>query len=222
MYQQRILNYLRRHPVFTTEEIRKGLRIPASRGPTLNVEMKRLCDAGKVVRFKKGVYGAPGTEMEAFVDHLYLESGGYMRGRNALRALGISLRENAASVQEAAEERREDAGAGESGLARGRGTLASDTVVVSNKVARSGTKFGVGMQRPRTEITEDNAAYFRILDQVQDLEAFARDPESAGKAIRAEVNREHLDWARLIALANRYYQKRVIIEVNGYVEEEYA
>lgn len=222
MYQQRILNYLRRHPVFTTEEIRKGLRIPASRGPTLNAEMKRLCDAGKVVRFKKGVYGAPGTGTEAFVEHLYLGDGGYTRGKDALRALGIPLQQDGNPVQETTEQGRGGAGADESGFAGGRGTLASDTVVVSNKVARSGTKFGVGLKRPRVEITKENAAYFSILDKVQDLEALARDPESAGKAIRAEVNREHLDWARLIALANRYYQKRVIIEVNGYVEEEYA
>lgn len=222
MYQQRIMNYLRRHPIFTTEEIRKGLRIPASRGPTLNVELKRLCDAGKVVRFKKGVYGAPGTGSEEFVNHLYLQDGAYTRGRGALRELGIAVRDDVGAVQDV------NAGAGEeqmgdrSGLAGPRGTLAQDTVIVSNKVARSGSKYGVGLQRPRAEITQENAAYFAILDKVRDLNAFARDPASAGKAIRDEVNREQLDWARLIALANRYYQKRVIIEVNGYVEEEYA
>lgn len=199
MYQQRVLHYLKRHPVFTTQEIRKGLRIPVSQGPTLNVELKRLCDAGKVVRFKKGVYGAPGTETDEFVNHLYLQDGGYTRGRRALQQIGIETADEGGS-----------------------GTLASDMVVVSNKVARSTTKYGVGLQRPRAEITQENAAYFAILDKVRDLEAFARDPASAGKAIREEVNREHLDWARLIALANRYYQKRVIIEVNGYVEEEYA
>lgn len=192
MYQQRVIQYLRRHPIFTTEEIRKGLHIEASQAPTFNVELKRLCDAGRIQRFKKGVYGRPGTQTEEFVRYLYLRKGAYTRGGPALEDLGIAVREPAPAV------------------------------IVSNEVARSGSKYGYALQRPKVPINEQNGRYFAILDRIKDVEAFARDPESAGKAIREEVNRQNLDWARLIALANRYYHKRIITRVNGYVREEYA
>lgn len=192
MYQERVLQYLRRHPIFTTNEIRTGLRIPQDKGPTLNVELGRLCHAGKITRFRKGVYGRPGTGTGDFVSYLYLRKGGYTRGGEPMNNLGIAVHEF------------------------------TPTVIVSNEVSRSTSKYGTRIQHPKVPITEENRSYFAILDQITDLEAFAKDPQSAGRAIREEVNRQELDWARLVALANRYYQKRVVIEVNGYVEEEYA
>lgn len=192
MYQDRILKYLRRHPVFTTGELRQSLGVDSTQAPTLNVELSRLCKAGRIDRFKKGVYGRPGTTDNDYVNYLYLRDGGYTRGSNALTDLGIEVRGP------------------------------SYTVIVSNKVSRSNNQYSVGLRHPKVPITEENRSYFAILDRIKDVEAFARDPKSAGKAIREEVNRQHLDWARLIALANRYYQKRVVTQVNGYVEEEYA
>ncbi len=197
MYRENALRYINKHPLFTTEEIRDALEIPASKKAVFNVELKRLCDDGEIRRFRKGIYGkAKGNDVpdrQAFLQFLY------MRGRNGFEVGDQTLRELGIQTKETENE--------------------EVPVIVSNRIARGGRKYGARLVTPKVRLDDMNRSYLEFLDLLKQAQHSARDVDQAESELMQRAQKQDLDWGRLIAYANRYYNSNVVKAVNRMTEK---
>lgn len=204
VFSEELLEYAKREKVFTTDEIAKGLAIPQNERSNLNKTLKRLCDSGKLYRYKRGIYGYEAygekfgvvihshcPEGEAFA-HLYLkDDGSYISGADFYNRIGLST------------------------------WIPRKIVVVTNKVKRRAETNTAVFLPPKTFITKENRDYLQLLDCFENLGRLAIDnPDPYGR-IMWYTRKMGLDIQALIVFAKRYYTKKTMENLIKCLEADY-
>lgn len=196
-------------PILTrsiAEKLAGELVVPMKEARNLvAVNVARLVEEGVVVRFCNGIvyrpeksaFGDLPLDPSALVSCLYIGTGknvcGYVTGAAFLHAIGLCTWMPAKV----------------------------DVATNANVRDRKAKLLKVRLVKPRVVVTAENAAYLQVLDAVRDLDKLPVDCDDPDGLIAAHV-RKHLDYARLVALASRYYSSGVVLKVASLAERMVA
>lgn len=162
------------------------------------VAIKRIVDGKRVptIRcYQKGIYyktvitpfGEMGIDKEKLIARKYLSlDQGYETGLGLLYRLGLTTQ------------------------------IPNERMIATNaarECVRRDEKLNVSICPPKTEITASNKAYLQCLDALDQLEAAPVDAERPYYIMAEFIRRNHLRYDVLLALADRYYPKRAIIQL---------
>lgn len=162
------------------------------------VAIKRIVDGKRIptIRcYQKGIYyktvitpfGEMGIDKEKLIARKYLSlDQGYETGLGLLYRLGLTTQ------------------------------IPNERMFATNaarECVRRDEKLNVSICPPKTEITASNKAYLQCLDALDQLEAAPVDAEQPYYIMAEFIRRNHLRYDVLLALADRYYPKRAIIQL---------
>ena len=94
--------------------------------------------------------------------------------------------------------------------------MPNERILASNRAgdcARIDKKLGIVVRPPKVEINADNKQYLKILDVLDILDKAPVDAEHPYKIIGAYIERLGLEYVRLLALANNYYNRNTILQL---------
>ena len=94
--------------------------------------------------------------------------------------------------------------------------MPNERILASNRAgdcARIDKKLGIVVRPPKVEINADNKQYLKILDVLDILDKAPVDAEHPYKIIGAHIERLGLEYVRLLALANNYYNRNTILQL---------
>lgn len=164
----------------------------------VSVACKRILD-GKLLPelrfYQKGIYyrvavtpfGETGIDKEQLIEDKYLKNNsGYETGLIVLNRLGLTTQ------------------------------LPNERILASNKAgdcARMDKKLGVVVRPAKIEINADNKQYLKILDVLDILDDAPVDAERPYNIIGEYIGRLGLEYARLLAFANNYYNRNTILQL---------
>lgn len=164
----------------------------------VSVACKRIMD-GKIIPelrfYQKGIYyrvtitpfGETGIDKEQLIKDKYLKNdNGYETGLIVLHRLGLTTQ------------------------------MPNERILASNRAgdcARIDKKLGIVVRPPKVEINADNKQYLKILDVLEILDKAPVDAEHPYKIIGAYIERLGLEYVRLLALANNYYNRNTILQL---------
>ncbi len=86
----------------------------------------------------------------------------------------------------------------------------------TNKVsdcARMDTKLGIMVRPPKTRINGENKAYLQFLDALDLMDKAPVDAEQPYALLANYIKRAELKYEHLLALADRYYNKKTILQL---------
>ena len=159
----------------------------------VNVNMKRLEEAGLLVRLQKGVYarkfntlfGAYISGKEVVIAKLLTKEGdqlyGYETGLSLLNRLGLVSQ------------------------------MPKVRLIASNRYRRNIPKgLAVRVQKPVTPVNNENAAYLQLLDAIRDMDKAPVDADDPARILRAFAAGNKLDINRVLIYARDYYPKDVL------------
>ena len=164
----------------------------------VSVACKRIMD-GKMIPelrfYQKGIYyrvtitpfGETGIDKEQLIKDKYLKNdNGYETGLIVLHRLGLTTQ------------------------------MSNERILASNRAgdcARIDKKLGIVVRPPKVEINADNKQYLKILDVLEILDKAPVDAEHPYKIIGAYIERLGLEYVRLLAIANNYYNRNTILQL---------
>ena len=164
----------------------------------VSVALKRIMDANAIpeLRFyQKGIYyrsvstpfGDVGIDKEQLIQDKYLyDDNGYEGGLNLLNKLGLTTQ------------------------------IPNKRVLVTNKAsdcARTDKKLNVVVRPPKTEINKENKQYLKVLDALDTFEDAPIDVEEPYGVVRNYISQLGLEYSKLLAMANNYYNKNTILQL---------
>lgn len=164
----------------------------------VSVALKRIMDANSIpeLRFyQKGIYyrsvstpfGDVGIDKEQLIQDKYLyDDNGYEGGLNLLNKLGLTTQ------------------------------IPNKRVLVTNKAsdcARTDKKLNVVVRPPKTEINKENKQYLKVLDALDTFEDAPIDVEEPYVVVRNYISQLDLEYSKLLAMANNYYNKNTILQL---------
>ncbi len=145
--------------------------------------------------YQKGIYyrititpfGETGIDKEQLIEDKYLKNdNGYETGLVVLHRLGLTTQ------------------------------MPNERILATNKAgdcARMDKKLGVVVRPPKVEINADNKEYLKMLDVLDILDNAPVDAEHPYKMIGEYIDRLGLEYVRLLALANNYYNRNTILQL---------
>ena len=164
----------------------------------VSVACKRIID-GRIIPelrfYQKGIYyrvtitpfGETGIDKEQLIEDKYLKNdNGYETGLVVLHRLGLTTQ------------------------------IPNERILATNKAgdcARMDKKLGVVVRPPKVEINADNKQYLKMLDVLDILDNAPVDAEQPYKIISEYIERLGLEYVRLLALANNYYNRNTILQL---------
>lgn len=89
-------------------------------------------------------------------------------------------------------------------------------LIVSNAAydcARPDNKQGIVIKPPKTTVNKDNKAYLQILDVIDLLDKAPVDTDNPYGRLFKHIKDNKLDFVKLLALANNYYNKDVVLRL---------
>ena len=205
-YTDHIIQYIEQQPVTApifaaeisrTVEERFGLE-PKKAAAATAVALKRIMDGKRVLGlrcYQKGVYyktletpfGEMGIDKEKLIARKYLNPDqGYETGPSLLYRLGLTTQ------------------------------LPNERMIATNAArdcVRRDDRLGVAVCPPKTVITADNKAYLQCLDALDQLDLAPVDADEPYRIMAEFIRKHHLRYDVLLALADRYYPKRAVIQL---------
>lgn len=189
-------------PIYANEissYVAKVYNIPLKKASgAVSVACKRIMD-GKLIPelrfYQKGIYyrvtvtpfGETGIDKEQLIEDKYLKNdNGYETGLVVLHRLGLTTQ------------------------------IPNERILATNKAgdcARMDKKLGVVVRPPKVEINADNKQYLKMLDVLDILDNAPVDAEYPYNIIGEYIERLGLEYVRLLALANNYYNKNTILQL---------
>ncbi len=189
-------------PIYTNEISRcvaEAYSIPLKKAMgAVSVACKRIMD-GKIIPelrfYQKGIYyrvtitpfGETGIDKEQLIEDKYLKNdNGYETGLVVLHRLGLTSQ------------------------------MPNERILATNKArecARVDKKLGVVVRPPKVEINADNKQYLKMLDVLDVLDDAPVDAEHPYRIIGEYIERLGLEYVRLLALANNYYNRNTILQL---------
>lgn len=164
----------------------------------VSVACKRIMD-GKMIPdlrfYQKGIYylvtatpfGETDIDKEQLIIDKYLKNdNGYETGLVVLQKLGLTTQ------------------------------IPNERVIATNKAggcARMDKKLGVVVRPPKVEINAGNKQYLKMLDVLDILDNAPVDAEQPYKIIGEYIERLGLEYVKLLALANNYYNRNTILQL---------
>lgn len=164
----------------------------------VSVACKRIMD-GKMIPdlrfYQKGIYylvtatpfGETDIDKEQLIVDKYLKNdNGYETGLVVLQKLGLTTQ------------------------------IPNERVIATNKAgdcARMDKKLGVVVRPPKVEINAGNKQYLKMLDVLNILDNAPVDAEHPYKIIGEYIERLGLEYVKLLALANNYYNRNTILQL---------
>ena len=173
----------------------------------VSVALKRIMDANAIpeLRFyKKGIYyrsvstpfGDVGIDKEQLIQDKYLyDDNGYEGGLNLLNKLGLTTQ------------------------------MPNKRVLVTNKADNhfdADKELDVVVHSPKTVINKENKRYLMVLDILEQINEAPIDIEDPYRLIRDYINQLGLDYSKLFVLANNYYDKDTVTQLEKIVEVKYS
>ena len=173
----------------------------------VSVALKRIMDANAIpeLRFyKKGIYycsvstpfGDVGIDKEQLIKDKYLyDDNGYEGGLNLLNKLGLTTQ------------------------------MSNKRVLVTNKADNhfdADKELDVVVHSPKTVINKENKRYLMVLDILEQINDAPIDIEDPYRLIRDYINQLGLDYSKLFVLANNYYDKDTVTQLENIVEVKYS
>ena len=173
----------------------------------VSVALKRIMDANAIpeLRFyKKGIYyrsvstpfGDVGIDKEQLIKDKYLyDDNGYEGGLNLLNKLGLTTQ------------------------------MSNKRVLVTNKTDNhfdADKELDVVVHSPKTVINKENKRYLMVLDILEQINDAPIDIEDPYRLIRDYINQLGLDYSKLFVLANNYYDKDTVTQLENIVEVKYS
>lgn len=190
-FREKLLEYAKRENVFTTDEIVKEFAVPQNERRSLNAVLGRLCNSGKLYRYKRGMYGYETysplfeasthcSEDEALVKLYLRDDGSYISGADFYNMISLST------------------------------WISQKKVVVTNRVKRATEGETTMFLPPKAFITKENRDYFQLLDCFESFGKLAVDHPNPYGRIMWYIREKGLDIQALIAFAKRYYTKKTL------------
>lgn len=173
----------------------------------VSVALKRIMDANAIpeLRFyKKGIYyrsvstpfGDVGIDKEQLIKDKYLyDDNGYEGGLNLLNKLGLTTQ------------------------------MPNKRVLVTNKADNhfdADKELDVVVHSQKTVINKENKRYLMVLDILEQINDAPIDIEDPYRLIRDYINQLGLDYSKLFVLANNYYDKDTVTQLENIVEVKYS
>ncbi len=164
----------------------------------VSVACKRIMDGGLIpeLRFyQKGIYyraavtpfGETGIDKEQLIADKYLVNDtGYETGLSVLHRMGLTSQ------------------------------MPRERVLASNRAsdcARLDARLGVVVRPPKVEINAGNKQYLKLLDVLDILADAPVDVENPYAVIGEYIERLELEYRKLLALANNYYNRNTVIQL---------
>lgn len=164
----------------------------------VSVACKRIMDSGLIpeLRFyQKGIYyratvtpfGETGIDKEQLIADKYLVNDtGYETGLSVLHRMGLTSQ------------------------------MPRERVLASNRAsdcARLDARLGVVVRPPKVEINAGNKQYLKLLDVLDILADAPVDAENSYAIIGEYIERLELEYRKLLALANNYYNRNTVIQL---------
>ncbi len=205
-YTEQIIHYIEQQsvaaPIYTAE-ISKMIEAqfqlaPQNAAAAPAVAMKRIMDNDRIPLlrcYQKGVYyktnltpfGEQGIDKEALIARKYLNPDqGYESGLGLLYRMGLTTQ------------------------------LPNERVITTNaarECVRRDDKLNVSICPPKVTITADNIAYLQCLDALDQLDHAPVDTENPYRILAEYIRQHHLGYDILLALADRFYPKRTVIQL---------
>lgn len=205
-YTDHIIQYVEQQPVAApifTAEISKILEAQFNLDPqkavaATAVALKRIMDNKRIPAlrcYQKGIYyktmatpfGEIGIDKEKLIARKYLNPDqGYETGLGLLYRLGLTTQ------------------------------LPNERMIATNaarECVRKDDRLNVSVCPPKTEITAANKAYLQCLDALDQLELAPVDADEPYRIMAEFIRKHHLRYDVLLALADRYYPKRAVIQL---------
>ena len=205
-YTDHIIQYVEQQPVAApifTAEISKSLEAQFNLDPqkamaATAVALKRIMDNKRISAlrcYQKGIYyktmatpfGEIGIDKEKLIARKYLNPDqGYETGLGLLYRLGLTTQ------------------------------LPNERMIATNaarECVRKDDRLNVSVCPPKTEITAANKAYLQCLDALDQLELAPVDADEPYRIMAEFIRKHHLRYDVLLALADRYYPKRAVIQL---------
>ena len=89
-------------------------------------------------------------------------------------------------------------------------------MLITNKAgdcARIDKKLNVVVRPPKIEINKENKQYLKVLDVLDIFENAPIDVEEPYGVIRSYISQLGLEYSKLLAMANNYYNKNTILQL---------
>ncbi len=162
----------------------------------VNVNLKRLTDKKKLERYQRGVYFIPkitafGSSLlnpmqvflETYIRNSYGEIG-YETGPSLMNALGLTTQ------------------------------VPRYKYFTSNRCHKYGDnideKLKTVLRKPKTLINKENKPYMQLLDILENKDQISFDEEDARTIINNFIERNELDFKKLVGYAKNFYSKEVV------------
>ena len=182
-----------------SEYVVETYQIPQKKAAgAVSVACKRIMDGGLIpeLRFyQKGIYyraavtpfGETGIDKEQLIADKYLVNDiGYETGLSVLHRMGLTSQ------------------------------MPRERVLASNRAsdcARLDARLGVVVRPPKVEINAGNKQYLKLLDVLDILADAPVDVENPYAVIGEYIERLELEYRKLLALANNYYNRNTVIQL---------
>lgn len=163
-----------------------------------SVAIKRMMDNGTVTDlrfFQKGIYyrtivtpfGEKGiNKAQLIADKYILPDKGYETGLFLLHRMGLTTQ------------------------------MPREYVIATNlakECARTDKRLGITIRPPKVAVNAENKAYLQILDVLELIEKAPIDAERPYEKIATHIQSSHLQYDRLLFLADNYYNHKTIIQL---------
>ncbi len=164
----------------------------------VSVACKRIMDGNLLpeLRFyQKGIYyrvtltpfGETGIDKEQLIEDKYLKNNaGYETGLVVLHRLGLTTQ------------------------------IPNERILATNRAgdcARMDKKLGVVIRPPKVEVNAENKQYLKILDVLDILDHAPVDADHPYNIIGEYIERLGLEYVKLLALANNYYNRNTVLQL---------
>ncbi len=200
MFQEKINQFITKHPIFSINEIRQYIKVPVEKRAVFNTELSRIERRGTIKRLSHGIYVVPTTSYFGLIlpneyiiaKYVYIDGyNGYTTGPTFLNEIGIST------------------------------WLPRKTHIKTNRLQNNVPLKTFEIEKSRVHITEQNIKYLQFLDGLNDLEKYAVDVQKPRKKIWNYAVKSKLDIPTLLLLCHRCYNKSTQEELYNILEECY-
>lgn len=157
----------------------------------LNGSMISNYSRGIYYKPKRTVFGMTPLNPEVIAEQTYIREGndpiGYETGASFLHKLGLTTQ------------------------------MPKYKFIATNKYRQRGSRvikeMGVVLRKPYTEVTKENYLYLQIADAIENKGEYLIDATEPSLIINDYINKNHLDYGKLIALAATNYNKVVLYKI---------